>query len=157
MPAQRVRPNFVRRSGLVKASLIITITSEASGSKRRGKMAKKSLKKQAAEIIKIAEESGVQSNYFFVTTFKRYQTQLGILEELEKVFENEGMLVSKEYVKGRKNLYSNPAIAAYNKTADSANKTVAILIRIIKNFNVEETAEEEEDVLMKLINGSDDE
>lgn len=120
-------------------------------------MAKKSLKKQAAEIIKIAEESGVQSNYFFVTTFKRYQTQLGILEELEKVFENEGMLVSKEYVKGRKNLYSNPAIAAYNKTADSANKTVAILIRIIKNFNVEETAEEEEDVLMKLINGSDDE
>lgn len=119
-------------------------------------MAKKSLKKQAAEIIKIAEESGVQSNYFFVTTFKRYQTQLNILEELEKTFENEGMLVSKEYVKGRKNLYSNPAIAAYNKTADSANKTVAVLIRIIKNFNVEESSEED-DVLMRMINGSEEE
>lgn len=119
-------------------------------------MAKKSLKKQAAEIIKIAEESGVQSNYFFVTTFKRYQTQLNILEELEKVFENEGMLVSKEYVKGRKNLYSNPAVIAYNKTADSANKTVAVLIRIIKNFNVEESSEED-DVLMRMINGSDEE
>jgi len=118
-------------------------------------MKKKSLKEQAHEIIKIAEESGVQSNFFFATTFKRYQTQLDILSELEKIMAEEGMLVSKEYVKGRKNLYSNPAVAEYNKTTDSANKTVATLIRIIKNFNVEESTEEE-DVLMKMINGSDE-
>lgn len=66
----------------------------------------------------------------------------------------EGMLVSKEYVKGRKNLYSNPAVAEYNKTTDSANKTVATLMRIIKNFNVAETTEDE-DPLMQMINGSD--
>lgn len=118
-------------------------------------MKKKSLKEQANEIIRIAEESGVQSNFFFATTFKRYQTQLTILTELEKVMAEEGMLVSKEYVKGRKNLYSNPAVAEYNKTTDSANKTVATLIRIIKNFNVEESTEEE-DVLMKMINGSEE-
>lgn len=118
-------------------------------------MKKKSLKEQANEIIRIAEESGVQSNFFFATTFKRYQTQLSILQELEKVMADEGMLVSKEYVKGRKNLYSNPAVAEYNRTTDSANKTVATLIRIIKNFNVEESAEEE-DMLMKMINGSDE-
>lgn len=118
-------------------------------------MGKKSLKEQAHEIIKIAEESGVQSNFFFATTFKRYQTQLDILSELEKIMAEEGMLVSKEYVKGRKNLYSNPAVAEYNRTTDSANKTVATLIRIIKNFNVEESTEEE-DVLMKMINGSDE-
>lgn len=116
---------------------------------------KKSLKEQANEIIRIAEESGVQSNFFFATTFKRYQTQLEILSELEKIMAEEGMLVSKEYVKGRKNLYSNPAVAEYNKTTDSANKTVATLIRIIKNFNVEESTEEE-DVLMKMINGSEE-
>lgn len=119
-------------------------------------MEKKSLKEQAREIIKIAEESGVQSNYFFATTFKRYQTQLDILSELEKIMSEEGMLVSKEYVKGRKNLYSNPAVAEYNKTTDSANKTVSTLIRIIKNFNVEE-ATEEEDMLMKMINGREEE
>ena len=67
----------------------------------------------------------------------------------------EGMLVSKEYVKGRKNLYSNPAVAEYNRTTDSANKTVATLMRIIRNFNVDE-ATEEEDMLMKMINGSDE-
>ena len=119
-------------------------------------MAKLNLNQQAKEIIRIAEESGVQSNFFFITTFKRYQVQLNILNELERAMKEEGMLVSKEYVKGRKNLYSNPAVAEYNRTTDSANKTVATLMRIIRNFNVEESSEEE-DLLMKMINGSDGE
>ena len=118
-------------------------------------MAKKSLNEQAQEIIKIAEESGVQSNFLFITTFKRYQVQLTILNELEKTLKEEGMLVSKEYVKGRKNLYSNPAVAEYNKTTDSANKTVATLMKIIKNFNVDDKTEEQ-DPLLQAINGSDD-
>ena len=117
---------------------------------------KMSLTEQAQKIKKIAEESGVQSNFFFLTTFERYQVQLNILNELEKVMKDEGMLVSKEYVRGRKNLYSNPAVAEYNKTTDSANKTVSTLLRIIKDFNVEESTEEE-DLLMKMINGSDEE
>lgn len=121
-------------------------------------MAKKklTLSEQAQEIVKIAEESGVQSNFFFLTTFKRYQFQLAILFELEKQIKDEGMTVKKEYVKGRKNLYSNPAVSEYNKTTDSANKTVACLMKIIRNFNVSETTEEE-DPLLKIINGGDDE
>ena len=119
-------------------------------------MAKKlSLAEQAQEIVRIAEESGVQSNFFFITTFKRYQVQLNILYELEKAMKEDGMLVSKEYVKGRKNLYSNPAVAEYNRTTDSANKTVATLMRIISNFNVEDTTEED-DPLLRVINGGGD-
>ena len=75
-----------------------------------------------------------------------------LAELLKKAIEEEGMLVSKEYVKGRKNLYTNPAVSDYNRTTDSANKTVATLMRIIKSFGVEET-EEETDPLMTLING----
>lgn len=116
-------------------------------------MAKKmSLQEQAKEIIRIAEESGVQSNFFFMTTFKRYQVQLHILSELEKSMSAEGMLVSKEYVKGRKNLYSNPAVGEYNRTTDSANKTVSTLMRIIKSFNAEDESTDE-DPLMRVING----
>lgn len=119
-----------------------------------GMAVKKSLQEQANEIIKIAEEYGVQSNFFFLTTFKRYQVQLNILTELEKTMKEEGMLVHKEYVKGRKNLYANPAVAEYNKTTDSANKTVSTLMRILRNFNMEES-EEDEDPLLKIINGGD--
>jgi hypothetical protein len=117
-------------------------------------MAKKKadLHKQAEEIIKIAESSGVQSNYFFVTTFKRYQVQLNILTELEKSMDDSGMLVTKEYVKGRGNLYANPAVAEYNRTTDSANKTVSTLLKIIKNFGVSED-NEDVDPLMEMIRG----
>lgn len=118
-------------------------------------MSKKSLNEQAQEIIRIAEESGVQSNFFFLTTFKRYQVQLNILTELEKHMKEDGMLVSKEYVKNRKNLYSNPAVAEYNRTTDSANKTVQTLMKIIKDFNVDEQSEDV-DPLMKIINGDDE-
>lgn len=120
-------------------------------------MAKLTLNEQAQEIIRIAEESGVQSNFFFITTFKRYQVQLNMLTELEKKMKDDGMLVTKEYVKGRKNLYSNPALKEYNATTDSANRTVATLMKIIKNYNVDDgETEVEEDPLLKAINGSED-
>lgn len=111
------------------------------------------LTKQANEILKLAEASGVQSNYFFTTTFNRYQTQLKILEELSEVMVKEGMLVTKEYVKGRKNLYTSPAVAEFNRTTDSANKTVVTLMKIIKELNVDGMTDDE-DILMKTINGS---
>ena len=117
---------------------------------------KMTLQEQAQEIIKIAEESGVQSNFFFLTTFKRYQVQLNILNDLEKAMKEEGLLVSKEYVKGRKNLYSNPAVPEYNRTTDSANKTVATLMRILRNFGVDEQSGDEVDPLMAIINGGGD-
>ena len=118
-------------------------------------MAKIDLTEQAKEILKIAEDSGVQSNFFFVTTFKRYQVQLNILNDLERAIKENGMTVTKEYVKGRKNVYSNPAIKDYNRTTDSANKTVATLMRILKNFGVSEN-DEGEDPLMAIINGGED-
>lgn len=118
-------------------------------------MKKKSLKEQAKEILQMAEDSGLQTNYFFVTTFERYQTQLEILEELKKAIGDEGMLVQKEYVKGRKNLYTNPAVGDYNRTTDSANKTVSTLLRILKSFGADISSEKETDPLMDIINGGD--
>lgn len=119
-------------------------------------MAKMTLNQQAQEIIRIAEESGVQSNFFFLTTFKRYQVQLNILAELEKTMKEDGMQVEKEYVKGRKNVYSNPAVQDYNRTTDSANKTVSTLMKILKNFAAEEANDADDDPLMKIINGGDE-
>ena len=113
----------------------------------------KSLQEKAAEIVAMAEDAGVQENYFFVTTFKRYQVQIGILAQLEESMAKDGMLVSKEYVKGRKNLYSNPAVNAYNRTADSANKTVQTLMKIVKEFGGDKDKDKVKDPLLELING----
>lgn len=117
-------------------------------------MENEELKKQADEIMRLAEQSGVQANFFFVTTFQRYITQLEILDNLADSLKDEGLTVKKEYIKGKKNLYSNPALSSYIKATDSANKTVATLMRILKSFGADAKAEEI-DPLMDIINGGD--
>ena len=101
---------------------------------------KLTLQEQASTILEQAQERGVSNNFFFVTTFKRYQVQMRILTELEKAIGEHGATVTKEYVKGRQNLVSNPAITEYNKTATAANGTVATLINIVKSFGNEPDA-----------------
>ena len=68
------------------------------------------LQEQAQEILSIAEKHGVEQNFFFLTTFKRYQVQINILNDLEKQIKEQGSLVTKEYVIGRENIYTHQAI-----------------------------------------------
>ena len=111
---------------------------------------KLSLQEQANKILEQAEERGVSSNFFFVTTFKRYQVQMKILTDLEAAIKEYGATVTKEYVKGRQNLVANPAITEYNKTSTAANGTVSTLINIIKTLSNEPDAV---DALSEFLNG----
>ena len=107
-----------------------------------------SLQEQAEEILRRATEKGVSSNFFFVTTFKRYQVQLKILAQLESSIKEHGATVEKTYVKGRANLATNPAITEYNKTCTAANSTVSTLIQIIDKLS---EAQEKQSGLMKFM------
>lgn len=113
---------------------------------------KLTLQEQVNEILQKAEEKGVQSNFFFVTTFKRYQVQMKILSELEQAIKEIGPTVEKEYVKGRMNICTNPAITEYNKTSTAANGTVSTLMSIIKSLPEEEKEEKSiADVMAELM------
>ena len=109
------------------------------------------LREQAEEILKIAAQHGVEQNFFFITTFKRYQVQINILTDLEKTIRSEGTLVTKEYIKGRGNVYTHPAIAEYNRTSTAANKTVTTLMKIITTLRDEQDAGADE--LMNFLRG----
>lgn len=95
---------------------------------------KLTLQEQAKKILEDAQNRGVSSNFFFATTFKRYQVQMRILADLERAIDEYGATVTKEYVKGRQNLVANPAITEYNKTATAANGTVQTLIKIVDSL-----------------------
>lgn len=98
-------------------------------------MSKKvNLEEQAKLILEEATKRGLTTNYFFATTFERYQMQLQILQGLKEAIEEHGSLITKEYVKGRENLCPNPAIVEYNKTSTAANGTATTLINILKNL-----------------------
>ena len=86
---------------------------------------------KAKELLELAQQAGVEQNFFFVSTFKRYQVQIGILSQLESEIKKAGVLVTKQYVKGRENVYTHPAVTDYNRTATAANQTVQTLLKII--------------------------
>jgi predicted secreted Zn-dependent protease len=113
---------------------------------------KKNLNDQAQEILKSAEKHGVESNFFFLTTFKRYQVQIKMLTDLEKTINDEGMTIQKTYSRGEKNTYVHPAVSAYNKTADCANKTVATLVKIITLLRARDSGDEP-DPLLEYLSG----
>lgn len=108
------------------------------------------LNEKMKELIEMAEGAGVEQNFFFVSTFKRYQVQLKILNQLEDAINKDSVLVTKEYVKGRKNIYTHPAIADYNRTATAANQTVQTILKIITTLaehSLEDSAKKEDDTL----------
>ncbi len=110
------------------------------------------LQQQADTLLEQAEKKGVANNFFFRTTFKRYQVQMRILADLEEAIKEYGATVTKEYVKGRQNLVANPAITEYNKTSTAANGTVGTLISIIKTLSEEQGGSR----LQELIDGLDE-
>ncbi len=118
----------------------------------------KKLEEQERSILQKAEENGLECDYLFATSFARYKRQIRTLVALDAVvgeaIDNGDVLVSKEYVKGKGNLQIHPAIAQFDRTTDSANKTVATLLKIFKTWGVND-AEDEIDPLMDIINGGD--
>ena len=115
----------------------------------------KKLDEQAQKILEIAEEYGVNSNFLFINTFKTYLTQLKILQDLEKAIKNDGTITTKEYVKGRANIYIHPALKEHSNTVNSANRTVSTLMKIIKGSKEDDNNGDEEDPLLRALNGSD--
>lgn len=126
-------------------------TSATQKPSKKKELSALTLEERAEEIKKAAEASGLADNFYFETTFDRYLTQIKILAELKRTIEESETLIEKEYVKGRGNLYTHPAITEYNRTTDSANKTVTCLLKIIESFKAAETIED--DPLMRIITG----
>ncbi len=119
-------------------------------------MAKKkelSLQEQAKEILRLAKEYDVSNNFLFTTTFKRYVTQIQVLENLSKTIATDEILVTKEYVKGRGNIYVHPAVKEFNNTTNSANVTVKTLLSLINTAKQQKEAGEEVDPLWEVLNG----
>lgn len=87
---------------------------------------------EPVKFLGIAKEVGVDQDYFFKTTLQRYKFLVQILQKLKKSINEEGVIVKKEYVKNRKNIYTHPAIAEYDKTSTAANSTASTLLTIIE-------------------------
>lgn len=116
---------------------------------------KKTNKKLASvnELRKMAQEHGLLSNPLFETTLTRYETQIQVLENLQKIIDTSPVIIDKVMSSGKTTPATHPAITDYNRTTDSANKTVGILLKVIQEFK--DTPKEEEDPLLDAINSGE--
>ena len=110
------------------------MTTEEQAQRNREKQIR-SFEHQAKRVLKAAKAHGLEHDFYFATVFANFREQIRILYALsEKIWEH-GVIIEKEYVKGRPNLCTNPAVQDFNKTSTAANGTVSTLIAIIKAFD----------------------
>ena len=107
-------------------------------------------KARRSKVNSIAEKYGLQDDYIFTTTLKRYEEQLWLMEDLQDDIEKNGTTIEKEYVKGRPNICPNPSVEQYNKTATAANQTATTLERILQRTFASKPAEEKDELLAAL-------
>lgn len=89
----------------------------------------------ADAIIKHYEGAETEQSFLFVTTWRRYQYQLQIIEDLKAEIDTlDSSTVTKEYVKDRKNTVINPSITEFNRTSTAANNTAATLLKILRDM-----------------------
>ena len=112
--------------------------------RRTRKMAKARAKYfDIKQVKQMAAEYGVAENPLFVQTLKNYETVQKAIEMTNAILDSEDMTISKEYVKGRENLYMHPAIKELPKQIDAANKTVDKLLDIIERLGKKNTTGDE--------------
>ena len=89
-------------------------------------------------LMEMARRYQVDENELFIAAAKQFMIQRNVICKIEKQIKEDGGLVSsKEYVKGRENICAHPLVRELPKHADSANKTMAVMLDIIKTFGKE--------------------
>lgn len=89
-----------------------------------------------AKLLKMAKSYGVDKNALFLQAVEQYDVQARVIQSIRAALDEEdGKLVtSKEYVKGRENIYANPLVKELPKHADAANRTLQTMLTIIKEL-----------------------
>jgi hypothetical protein len=104
----------------------------------------------AEKFKETAESLSEEHRYIFESTLETYFQLIKNFKILKEALEADGCLITKEYVKGRQNVYVHPAMSEMNKTVNMLNSTAKTLITIIKDLGSEN--KEEVDELMAFTN-----
>lgn len=99
-------------------------------------MAKVSKNKDVlTELVEMAKQYGVNDNAVFLAAASQYALQQRVINNIKDALDAEDSLMStKEYVKGRENIYAHPLVKELPKHADSANRTAQTILNIIETL-----------------------
>ena len=91
-----------------------------------------------AALLKMAKDYGVDKNPLFKAQLRQYETQQKVIAKMREALDEESdLLIEKEYVKNRENVYAHPLIRELPKHTDAANRTASTILDIIKTLGHE--------------------
>lgn len=88
----------------------------------------------ADDFVRMAEGYGIGDNPLVLAAIEQYDIQRRVIQVMKDTLNEADPAISKEYVKGRENLYAHPLIKELPKHADSATKTADSIVRMIKEL-----------------------
>lgn len=84
------------------------------------------------KLIKFGKLFGVETDEDYKAAAQTYAEEAALIAEMRTQLEEDGMTVTKEYVKGRENICVHPLVQEIPKHVDCANRTLGILGDIIE-------------------------
>ena len=88
-------------------------------------------------LLRMAKRYGVEKNELFLSAVNQYALQQQLIMQIQDEIVSGELLTSKEYVKGRENIYVHPLVKELPKHSDAANKTAAVMLDMIKQLGQE--------------------
>ena len=92
-------------------------------------------------------------NYMYMNSLERYKDLKKLIDTIQKKIDEEGVIIKKEYIKGRENLVVNPLINELNKLTETSNKMIITLIKLKKHIC--EVENESNDPLYEILHCGD--
>ena len=107
--------------------------------------AKKTAKPQTLdELMAMATRYHVDSNALFRAAAEQYETQQRVIRRIRDAIDAEELTTEKQYVKdAQPGIYASPLSRELPTHADSANKTLGMMLDIINKLGREEPPEDD--------------
>ena len=86
------------------------------------------------EIMRLAEQYGVEDNVLFVSAADRYTGQMEIIRKIQMDMNARGLLIESVGSQGQTKIEANPMAVQLPKYNDTANKTLGVMLDIIQRL-----------------------
>lgn len=87
------------------------------------------------ELMKLAQDYGVQDNALFIAAAEQYDLQIKVIMKIKAQIEGSDDLTCEKVYRGKeKNEYAAPLLRELPRHTDSANKTLAVMLEIINKL-----------------------
>lgn len=86
--------------------------------------------------MKLAAECGVDKSPLFLSAARRYVDQVAIIDRIKAELDAQGLVIEHVNVRGGVNIEAHPLAATLPKHVDAANRTLTVMLAIIKEHGV---------------------